>query len=233
MTSVPSASTAIVVLTHKIDRSISRFINELKSACGTEYNFYVLGDNTKGTLDTYHQDPDWFLFKKDQLSALSYPNKLGNLFQRDGKKTAHHSHFNFPPGFTDIPLLFFFKNKPGYDYYWLVEYDVRYSGSWRQFFSELNQSDADLLCTTLTRIEDLPDWFHWSTLSLNVPKESYLRGFCPIYRMSQKGLGVLHDRYLEGAAGHYEGVIPSLFRHQGLKIEDIGGEGDFVPEDRR
>src|ERR1051325_8088813 len=36
------------------------------------------------------------------------------------------------PGSAHFPLLQFFLDNPNYRYYWQVEYDVRFSGDWRQ-----------------------------------------------------------------------------------------------------
>ncbi len=216
-----------------MDRSIGQLVTSLRHHCANQFDFYVLADNTTGDLARYEKERDWFLFSKEELATLDYPKKVGSVFAKDGSQTAHHAHFNFPPGFTDLPLLHFFRHHPDYAYYWVVEYDVRFSGDWGEFFEELNQSDADLLCTTLTRAIDLPDWFHWSTLDVDLARDRYVRGFFPIYRMSKAGFAFLDNAYRQGAAGHYEGVIPSLFLSNGFKVEDIGGEGEFVPDHRR
>ena len=159
MTSVPSRKnrTALVLLTHRMDRSIRQLIAELRGQCTNCYDFFVLADNTKGLFDRFKAEQSWHLFSKSDLATLGYPKKVGMLFGGDGSQTPHHRHFNFPPGFTDLPLLHFFRSYPDYDYYWVVEYDVRFSGDWREFFEELDESQSDLLCTTLTRGSELPE----------------------------------------------------------------------------
>lgn len=41
------------------------------------------------------------------------------------------------PGSNHFPLLKFYREHPGYDYYWLIEDDVRFSGEWNLFFDAL------------------------------------------------------------------------------------------------
>jgi hypothetical protein len=61
------------------------------------------------------------------------------------------AQFN-PPNYIGnadlVPMRFFFE-RPDYDYYWIIEYDVRFSGAWPDLFADLSASDADLLCTTM------------------------------------------------------------------------------------
>jgi hypothetical protein len=108
---------------------------------------------------------------------------------------------------------------------------VRYTGSWLQFFSDFEDNDADLLCTTLLRHRDSPDFVYWPTLKLldeSAGSESYIRGFFPIYRMSNRAWLEVDREYRRGVAGHYECVIPTVLARAHLRIEDIGGDGEFV-----
>ena len=46
-------------------------------------------------------------------------------------------------GHTDLIALHFFRTHPNYERYWFVEYDVRFSGAWRDFFGAFDDNDAD------------------------------------------------------------------------------------------
>lgn len=98
--------------------------------------FHALEQSLQGKADVYfayHQQGDvlpvslqnienQFVFTSDILSELGYtPIEEGKLV----------------PGSNHFPLLKFFKENQGYDYYWLVEDDVRFSGEWKEFFGSL------------------------------------------------------------------------------------------------
>jgi hypothetical protein len=196
-----------------------------------------LCDNTSRKFDRYRGDSRFFLFDASRLIELGYPGKSAaeKLYgPRQGDR--HHQRFHFDPGNVELPLLRFFKDHPGYDHYWTVEYDVRFTGSWNAFFSSFAASGADLLGTTLTRYDQVPDWHHWPTLDLAgrpIGKERYLRGFFPIYRLSRRALMQLDRDYRAGVKGHFECLVPTLLNHAGMTVEDIGGDGEFVQPGNR
>jgi hypothetical protein len=136
-----------------------------------------------------------------------------------------------PPGNVELPILHFYRSHPDYEYYWVVEYDVRFSGRWDFFFGAFEDNSADLLCTTLCRYPEIPAWYHWDRLSLPegpLAPEDCIRGFMPVCRLSNRALATLDKAYAAGAAGHQECLIPSILNRDGMHIEDIGGTGAFV-----
>lgn len=229
--------TAILVLSHVIDKHISASFENIKEECFGQYDVTFLCDNSTGAFDSCKNDDEYFLFTMGDLKALDYPGKSAVTYMEESRKVnPYHKNFNFVPGSTDLPILLHYRNNPGYEYYWVIEYDVRYSGSWRQFFSCFAKNDADLLGTTLTRHRDVPNWYHWPSLDLldlPVGKDAYLRGFFPVYRLSNRALAQLDRDYRRGIKGHYECLVPTVLHHAGMTIEDIGGDGEFVrPENR-
>ena len=86
------------------------------------------------------------------------------------------------PRNIDLPLLWFFNNwYAKYEHYWVMEYDVRFTGNWNYFFDAFERCESDLLATTLYRYEFRPAWGHWPTLSSPeaVPMEERVRGLFP------------------------------------------------------
>ncbi len=139
-------------------------------------------------------------------------------------------------GTADLPLLLYYRRHSNYQYYWVVEYDVRFSGSWRVLLGAFSANDADLLCTTLTRHAKVPRWYHWRSLrppSGALRKQEMIRGFMPIYRISGRALAEVHAAYSAGWMGHYECTLPTLILRNALRIEDIGGDGEFVRDENR
>jgi hypothetical protein len=200
--------------------------------CSRDFDAFILCDNTNHIFDRYRADEKYFLFDLNTLMKLGYPGKTAADNLLGSLQSDHfHQRFNFNPGNVELPVPRFFKERSHYDYYWIVEYDVRFSGSWNAFFSAFAGNRSDLLGTTLTRYEKLPDWFHWQSLDLAnrpVGKDRYLRGFFPIYRLSRRALAQLDSDYCEGVKGHFECLVPTLLDQAGMTIEDIGGDGDFV-----
>lgn len=226
------SKTAILLLTHLKNKNITEQFARIDRECSGKYDVFILCDNSNRTFDRYGKDKKFFPFDVSRLSTLGYPGKssVENL-RRTRQGDRHHQRFHFDPGNVDLPVLLFFKEHPGYDYYWTVEYDVRFTGAWDAFFSSFEASDADLLGTTLTRHEKIPTWYHWPSLDLRgkpIGKDRYLRGFFPIYRISRRALMQLDRDYRDGVKGHYECLVPTLLNDAGMSIEDIGGDGDFV-----
>lgn len=138
-----------------------------------------------------------------------------------------HPHF---------PLLDFFRSHPVYDRYWVIEYDVRYSGDWNHFFRSVESFGHDLITSHIRRHSDEPWWYWWNTLqhpSKRIPRERYLRSFNVIYGVSRAALEFLHDSLIDGWQGHPEVSFPTLLSEGGFRLLDLGGDGDFtLPEFR-
>jgi hypothetical protein len=138
-----------------------------------------------------------------------------------------------PTAYNELPVMHFFRANPGYDYYWIVEYDVHCAGRWSALFEALATSSADLLGTTIMDRSESPDWWHWSHLHWGdapLPLEACVRAFMPFGRVSRAALTAIDAAYVDGLTGHPEGGWPTVCRMRGLTIEDIGGDGPYTPE---
>jgi hypothetical protein len=163
-------------------------------------------------------------YSADDLTALPYPGKA-----------AQFDPLNFI-GNADLVPMKFFLDRPDYDHYWIVEYDVRFSGAWPELFADLSSSGADLLCTTMQTWAENPNWAHWGTLNAggeDVPLERRVKGFMPFCRLSHTLLAACDARYRRGWSGHSEVIWPTIASLAGLLLEDIGGNGSFTPAARR
>ena len=225
-------NTVVLVLSHVIDPGIARLFRKIWDDCHGRFSVRYLCDNTRGKFGRFTSDPRYTLFTVDRLMALGYPGKQRlHYSEPEGKRGGYHKARNFVMGNAELALLAFYRDNPGFDFYWLVEYDVRYTGSWRVFFSHFGSSQTDLLGTSLMKRVDCPDWSWWKSLNIGereIGPDGYLRGFFPIYRLSNRALRQLDSDYRTGVSGHYECLIPTLLHHAGLSIEDIGGDGSFV-----
>lgn len=224
--------TVILLLSHVIDSEIYRHYDRLDSQKIPTHDLFFLCDNSNNSFDHRRNGPNYVLFTSENLQELGYPKKSGARYTEEKRcDNPHHKNFNMPPGNGDLPILHFYRLHPDYDYYWVVEYDVRFSGRWSDFFAAFESNTADLLATTLCRFSEIPTWYHWDSLELldsPASRDDCVRGFFPVLRLSNRALGKLDSEYSAGAGGHQECLMPTVLYRAGMRIEDIGGRGEFV-----
>jgi hypothetical protein len=155
-----------------------------------------------------------YLFSNASLSKLNYP-------------TIEQSFF---PGHVGVPVLQFFCDNSGFDYYWVIEYDVRFSGDWHFFFNFFKDAKQDFLTCHIRAHADEPDWPCWSLRHprKSIPLSERFRSFNPIYRVSNRALSFLDQSLSDGWCGHNEVVWSTLLHHNGFTIMDMGGQGRFT-----
>lgn len=201
-----------------------------KSNEWTLSSFHALEQSLQGKADVYfayHQQGDvlpvslqnienLFGFTSDVLKELGYtPIERGRLM----------------PGSNHFPLLKFYKENQGYDYYWLVEDDVRFSGEWKDFFGSFASCTSDFLSSVIETKAENPTWYWWTSLKTGnevIAEEKLLKSFNPIYRLSSQALVCIDAHLRIGWMGHYEVLLPTLLYNKGFLLEDFGGEGTFV-----
>jgi hypothetical protein len=122
-----------------------------------------------------------------------------------------------------------------FDHWWLLEYDTDFSADWRAFFSAFEGCQADLLGTTVYPRALDPKWFFWPGFQAPpaVSAAAHVRGFFPVVRLSRRFVDAYAAEVTNGWRGHFEALYPSIALFRGLRVEDIGGDGPFVPEPRR
>lgn len=132
-------------------------------------------------------------------------------------------------------LQYYYLKNPKYDYYWLVEYDVVFTGLWSYFFNILSRYSADFIGGHVEHYNiDNSSWTWWNkTRWVSIPflLNELIKSFNPIFRLSSKALRYL-DSYLRmGNIAHYEVLIPTALYHAGFSLMDYGGTGLFTPID--
>lgn len=154
--------------------------------------------------------------------------------QDDWRKYKRPDPFNkaFIPGNEETMFLMFADAYPAKEFYWFIEYDVVFSGDWREFIMSFADRDSDLIATTLIRYREIPDWKIWRSIvapeANSLGEEEMLRSFLPVCRFSARALDTLRSQLAAGWSGHPEALVASLLLHEGYFVEDLGGTGEFV-----
>lgn len=220
-----NSDTCVLWQTHRLDAGALDEYARLEKDCRGKFDTLVLYDNSRGDFE----------------QPAAHPGTGFSLFDINDLKNKYAlNHFREPvsitPGNTIFPLVDFARTHR-YSYYWLIEYDVRYTGNWAELFSYFATSHSDLLGTTLYRHEFRPSWCWWDSFKKPrfsmVRKKNWIRGLFPVMRISAQGLQVLREANRKGWRGHYEVVVPTALYHYGLTLEDFGGDGEFVGEENR
>ncbi|WP_295121284.1 DUF3405 domain-containing protein [uncultured Chitinophaga sp.] len=141
--------------------------------------------------------------------------------------------FSLLPGNNHFPLLKFYNEHPDFDYYWIVEDDVRFNGDWQQFFQAFDDVSSDFISTHIHPFRDAPAWPWWGTLANSyqcIPVEQRIKSFNPVYRLSRHALQHIHQSLKAMWVGHHEVLLPTLLHKGGFSLMDMGGRGRFTPE---
>jgi hypothetical protein len=211
----PQNRNVVLYRTHFWDAACARQFRALQSALGEDYDLVVSGFVAEAP--AVPADIACFFHDESDLAQLGYAQSAALR----------------PP---HIDAMRFFQAYPGYDAYWFIEYDVRYTGDWAALLGELSSSPADLLATVVQRRAEHPQWAHWPGFSAGreiLPECAYVKIFAPLMRLSAAALRAVDAAYKAGWSGHYEVLWPSAIAAAGLGIEEIGGEGTFTPAARR
>ncbi len=212
---------AVVLAVHTYNSAVERKLYKLREELNERiYDVYLLYHSYEEFIkNKYLKDIAVFLFNYEDLNQLGYIPIAETLI----------------PGSTHFPLLYFYKKHCDYLLYWFIEYDVDFKGSWNTLVEDCDKclSSYDFLSCHIERFRRKRNssWPWWLTSNnMRVPFVKCIKSFNPICRYSNRALDCL-DQYLkQGHSAHSEVMIATCLYHHGMKIGDIGGYGEFVPE---
>ena len=215
---------AILYLNHVVNKSLWRGYKRLEGECsGLADVYYVLNLNSDNVpLDA----EDTFPITPALRATLGHPSRAGNV---GWWMDTAPSYTGIIQSGVDQGILAFRQSKPEYDYYWIVENDVEFSGRWSELFRAFSDNTSDLLCTSMHRPETNPTWDWWKSLVwMEEKKPELVRCMFPFARFSARAMDALIAAGRNGTDGYYEVMWPTVLLDRGLAIEDIGGDGPFV-----
>lgn len=205
---------AILFVSHVFDRTILDRLEKLSEQTADFGTLFVYADvhgENPGDVNGRVERFDFEAIRRE------YPRILGTTLV---------------PGNCHLPLLHFFKCHPQFQYYWVIEYDVVFTGDWRQLFGAFSNQPADFLASHLRRQEEEPSWYWWKSIQAPAGRglpTTFTRAFGPIQRLSHRALEALERRVKEGWVGHFECLVPTLLADEGYLLADFGGDGSYVP----
>jgi len=220
------ATTAVLFQIHYFDRWAEKAFRDLRLGAPASFEFVILLHLPPGAAvpERALRYPH-HVVRTPELRALPYPAKVCG------------SDWNlWHDGHTDLILMHYWRAHPGYDRYWNIEYDVRYSGPWRCFFAAFEEDGSDLLAPMLCRRRDFPEWLFWPSLVTPEARPSdteAVSSFMPMFRASGRMMRAMDEAYRAGWGGHLECSFATVAAIRGFAMADLGGDGEFTPEARR
>jgi hypothetical protein len=154
-------------------------------------------------------------FEQKALLDLPYPRMVGRPF-------VDHCH---------LPTFDFYLAHSEYNYYWGVEYDVRYTGDWGEFLATFEPFDHALIASHIRRFSQEPRFWWWKSFwhpTKKIPLERRVRSLNVIHRLSREALQYLHESLSDGWQGLAEVTFATLLHEGGFSLLDFGGDGEFV-----
>lgn len=209
-----------LLLTNRSDKTIIDLFNTIEVSThdlgSTCLVYHSLNQNIPDEVGSINH----FSFDNSILHAMGYQPFANSLI----------------PGSNHFPLLDFFLKNPGYDFYWYIEDDVRFTGDWKYFFDFFTQlsTQPDFLSSHIRTSQEEVNWDWFVSLkhpTIYLPHFLKIRSFNPIIRISNAALKCIHDMLIQKWSGHHEVLIPTLLYLEGFDIKDFGGVGKFVMPD--
>ena len=201
-------------------------------------HYTVIKESIRNT--EYDNDMFWAIGNDnnfDELNLNIYNGAKYFIFNYDELKEKYGNRLTFWPNkelFNTVLVLQDFSDKyPQYDYIWLIEYDVILSdNNWLSFFRNFDENYSDFLASNICALglngfnfnKDVGPYIS----NLNNKEYKQIQSFNSIMRLSRNAAQYMSDYYKRGGEGFFEFTLATILYNNGFKIEDIGGNGEYV-----
>lgn len=191
----------------------------------TDSDFFILyndRDDNKINDNDYFSKFNIFNFNKQSVSKLGF--NMHYYYPLRRVKT----DIDFYGNNFEYSFMSFYKNNLNYDYYWIIEYDVVFNGDWNYFFDYFTDKNEDLITNHIIEYDKFKDYWalkqYFFDKTIGIKDEEKIKSFNPIFRISNKALEYLCNVYNDGNYGFYEIFMPTVLKHGGFSIKQLGGK---------
>jgi len=217
---------AVILITHIESDAVGQHFDRLNFECSGLLDAFLCVHGPAAADAGKALRADFRISPADEQRSL--PLRYAEKMRRGGSAI---------PGFPDLIYMPVLRDRlTQYTHIWIMEYDVDFAGAWGDFFAPLIGSAADLMGTTIYPRSQCADWMWWPSFETptEVSDRDHMRAFFPIARFSRRMIECYAAAVQTGDwRGHAEALYPTVARHRGLTIEDIGGDGPFTPKPLR
>lgn len=216
-------SNVILFTTHFIDDNVIDHLNILKEQI-KDADIYVLFNDTENKCTLENENIYYFnsdvVAKHGFVMHYYYP-----YFPKNVNKEFYKNNFEYG-------LFCFYKDHPNYNNYWVIEYDVIYTGNWNDLILKYERND--FVSSNILTYDQCKTWHMWENDQLThyqtiIPKVK-IKSFNPIFKISRKALKDLILLNHKGNYGFYEIYFPSVLNQLGYKLKQfdelIGNDQD-------
>lgn len=216
-------SNAILFTTHFIDDIVIDHLNIIKEQI-KDADIYVLFNDTENKCTLENENIYYFnsdvVAKHGFVMHYYYP-----YFPKNVNKEFYKNNFEYG-------LFCFYKDHPNYNNYWVIEYDVIYTGNWNDLILKYERND--FVSSNILTYNQCKTWHMWENDQLThyqtiIPKVK-IKSFNPIFKISRKALKDLILLNHKGNYGFYEIYFPSVLNQLGYSLKQfdelIGNDQD-------
>ena len=195
----------VVLITHKLDNFMLRFLSYLKKETERIMDFVILYDNSSQDLK-YEEYPDF------QFHVFN-SSKLDGFF--------HYGEKRLP---NPLVALIDFSKKSEYEHYLLMENDIVFSGNIAEFIQNVNAIDSDYIHIA-TDILGGPE-NHWPiTYIKNSPFKNLYFSWSQLFYISHRYLTDLDAFMKENDSFYYEFLLPTMAYNNGYSVRQFENLG--------
>lgn len=211
--------------TELADKLLSKLFDEAESHDTKVIQVFDCTDKEKkvGAFNFSHQDLLNVDFKFANQTKLDTIQSLYIPTEQKSKELWFNAEYSIL-----YTLLYLTVNDIEYDYIWSIEYDVYYSGNWKEFFELYDKSDADYIGSYIEEAENSKrDKSYWDLITTNddtddIPIEKKATSFGCIFRISKKLANLVLFTMTQNLYHSYcEQTFVTIAKMNNLKIEDL------------
>lgn len=209
---------AVLFLTHRWDKVVRLRFERLVDEAGPLADVFLYMQKSEAA-DRAEAEGGGIARALVRFDAQALPGSLGYPYGFDNALTPGSGHF----------AVLAFARKVRRGHYFLIEYDVDFSGRWSDFIAGTLASTPDLATLHIRSMHECPDWNWWRACRPSERDRGWardprnmLRSFNPVYCLSLRAAQIVHAAHREGWRAHHELLFPTVLSHRGCKLVDLG-----------